>query len=180
MSSFVYGLITSKRAAAEPGESHKSKPPAMGTYIDTVSALVPAEALALYSGVVIPNVTRVTTAYGKTATVISYPRLLGWSCIGLLALSTILYLLGRYESAKLTLWDIPRSLIPPAAFAAWILVERPSVFDIWWAGSSIEERVIITAFAAVLLGILAKVLGYQVDMDTAKQRVQLAAGPAPR
>jgi hypothetical protein len=137
----------------------------MATYIDTVSALVPAEALALYAAVIIPNVTTTMSVHLKIAIVISSPQLLGWSCGGLLTLSTLLYLVGRYQNAKLSIrWDIPRALIPPAAFTAWMLVQNPGVFDVWWPGSSIPTRIIIAAFAAVLLGVSATALGYQADM----------------
>src|SRR5260221_6994238 len=92
MSSFVYGLITAKRAAAPPGESQTTNAPAITTYIDTLSALVPAEALALYAGIVAPNATKAVSVRGKTATVIAHSHLLGWSCAALLVLSTALYL----------------------------------------------------------------------------------------
>jgi hypothetical protein len=167
MSSFVYGFITAKRAAAPPGESQTTKAPAMTTYIDTVSALIPAEALALYAAIVAPNATKTASINGKTTTVISDSQLLGWSCAGLLLLSTALYLIGRYTNARyLSPWDGLRALIPPAAFTAWMLVQNPGVFDVWWPDSNTEERVVIAAFAAVALGILAKILGYQADQQS--------------
>lgn len=173
MSSLVYGIVNAKRAAAPAGESQATVAPAMKTYIDTLAALVPAEALVLYAGIVIPNVTNTVSADGKKATVISDPNLMGWSCAGLLVLSAALYIVGRYKkNAKLTAWDVPKSLIPPAAFAAWMLIENPSVWSVWWHGSTTAELVVITAFAAVVLGILASALGYQVD--------QAPAAPAAR
>jgi hypothetical protein len=170
MSSFVYGIVTAKRAAAPAGQSQTSAAPAMSTYVDTLAALIPAEALALYAGIVAPNVTNSVPVHGKTATVISDPKLLGWSCAGLLVLSSGLYVLGRFKTnAKRNLWDVPRSLIPPAAFLAWMLVQNPGVFDVWWPGSTTAEHVVIAAFAAIVLGVLASVLGYQADQ----------AAPAP-
>jgi len=175
MSSFVYGLVTSKRMASPAGQSQKNAAPAMTTYVDTLAALVPAEALALYSAVVIPNVTKTVSAGGKAETVISSPGLLEWSCAGLMVLSAALYLVGRYKNARLTPWDIPRFLIPPAALAAWMLVQNPGVFDVWWPGSAIGERVIIAAFAAIVLGVLAKSLGYQADMAQPEPRSSASA-----
>jgi hypothetical protein len=179
MSSFVYGLVTSKRMAAPAGQSQKDAAPAMTTYVDTLAALVPAEALALYSAVVIPNATKTVSVHGKAETVISSPGLLGWSCGGLMLLSGALYLAGRYKSAKLTHWDIVRFLIPPTALAAWMLVQNPGVFNIWWPGSAIGERVVIAAFGAVILGILAKSLGYQADMAQAEPRASVPAQAVP-
>lgn len=164
MGSFVYGYVTAQRAVAPPGESQATAAPAMTTYIDTLAALVPAEALALYAGVVVPNVTRAVPVTGKTATVISDPALLDWSCAGLMVLSAGLYIVGRMkEKHDLSLWDIPRALIPLAAFTAWMLVQSPGVFDVWWPGSSMAGRVIIAAFTTIVLGALAKALGYQAD-----------------
>lgn len=164
MSSFVYGVVTAKRAAAPAGQSQTSAAPAMGIYVDTLAALVPAEALALYAGIVLPNVTSTVSVHGRTATVISDPSLLGWSCAGLLALSAGLYILGRYKTgARRNIWDVLRALIPPAAFTAWMLVQNPGVFDVWWPGSTMAGHVVIAAFTAVVIGVLASVLGYQVD-----------------
>lgn len=183
MSSFVYGFVTAKRVVAAPGTSKTTAAPGMTTYIDTLSALVPAEALALYAGVVAPNTTRTLSAGGKAATVVSDPKLLGWSCAGLLVLSAALYIIGRYSVTKMrNKWDVLRTLIPPAAFAAWMLVQNPGVFDVWWPGSSTSVRVVIAAFAAVVLGILAKILGYQADQaqpaHTQVDRAQPAQAPA--
>jgi hypothetical protein len=87
-------------------------------------------ALALCSGVSIPSVTTAMSVHRKTATVISSPQLPGWSCGGLLALSTLLYPVGRYQNARFSIWDILRALIP-SALAAWMLVQNPGVFDMW-------------------------------------------------
>jgi IPT/TIG domain len=164
MSSLVYGIVNAKRAAAPAGKSQTTAAPAMNIYIDALAALVPAEALVLYAAIVIPNTTNAVPVGGKKATVISDPNLMRWSCVGLLVLSAALYIVGRSKkNAKLTGWDVPKFLIPPAAFAAWMLVQNPSVWDIWWHGSSTAERVVIAAFAAVAIGILASALGYQVD-----------------
>lgn len=47
------------------------------------------------------------------------------------ALSTLLYPFGRYQNAKLSIWDMLRALIPSAAYTAWMLVQNPGVFDVW-------------------------------------------------
>ena len=178
MGSFVYGYVTAQRAVAPPGESQASAAPGMTTYIDTLAALVPAEALALYAGVVVPNVTRAVPVTGKTGTVISDPALLDWSCAGLMVLSAGLYIVGRLkEKHDLSLWDIPRALIPLAAFTAWMLVQSPGVFDVWWPGSSMAGHVIIAAFTTIVLGALAKALGYQADQAGPPAAGPPAAGP---
>ncbi len=162
MSSLIYGIVSAKRAAAPAGESQTTAPPAMKPYIDTLTALVPAETLALYTGIIVPNVTGVESIGGKEATVISDPHLLGWSSAGLLVLSSVLYAVGR-KNINLSGWDVLRFLLPPASLAAWMLIQNPGVWDVWWPGSSTAEHVVIAAFAAVVLGILATALGYQLD-----------------
>src|SRR5215471_19243898 len=149
MGSYVYGFVTAQRLVAPPGKSQATAAPAMTTYLDTLAALVPVEALALYAGIVVPNVTSAIPVTGKTGTVISDPALLGWSCAGLLVLSAGLYIVGRMKE-KLTLGDIPRALIPMAAFMGWMLVQSPGVFDVWWHGSSMAGRAVMAAFAAIV------------------------------
>jgi hypothetical protein len=134
----------------------------MGTYIDALAALVPAEALAFYAGIVIPNATHTSSVNGRNVTVISNPGLLEWSCAGLLALSSLLYIVGR-KKGQLHPWDVLRFFIPPMAFAAWLLVQNPSVWDSWWPGSSIGARAVLAAFVAIVLGIAASALGQQAD-----------------
>lgn len=180
MGSFVYGFVTAQRVVAPPGKSQATAAPAMTTYLDTLAALVPAEALALYAGVVVPNVTSAVPVTGKTGTVISDPALLSWSCAGLLALSAGLYIVGRMrEKLTLSLWDIPRALIPLAAFTCWMLVQNPGVFDVWWPGSSMAGRVVIAAFTAIMLGVLAKALGYQADQAVAMPAAGQSAADQP-
>ena len=74
MSSFGYGYVTAKRVTAPAGQSQTTAIPGMSTYIDTLAALVPAEALALYAVVVAPNVINTVSVSGKTATVVSIHR----------------------------------------------------------------------------------------------------------
>lgn len=180
MGSFVYGFVTAQRVVAPPGKSQATAAPAMTTYLDSLAALVPAEALALYAGVVVPNVTSAVPVTGKTGAVISNPALLSWSCAGLLALSAGLYIVGRMrEKLTLSIWDIPRALIPLAAFTCWMLVQNPGVFDVWWPGSSMAGRVVIAAFTAIMLGVLAKALGYQADQAVAMPAAGQSAAEQP-
>ena len=60
-----------------------------------------------------------------------------------------------------------------------MLVQSPGVFDVWWPSSSMAGRVVIAAFAAIVLGVLAKALGYQADQAGQPAAGQPAAeGPA--
>ena len=179
MSSLLYGIVTAKRIVAPAKQSQTTATPGIGTYIDTLAALVPAEALALYWVVIIPYSTHAVSLHGKKVAVISDPTLLAWSCAGLLALSSLLYIVGR-KKLNLTAWDALRFLLPPIAFAAWMLVQTPGVWDIWWPGSGTGDRAVVAVFAAVVLGIAAKALGNQADAMTgapAVTKVDPTAGP---
>lgn len=162
MSSLIYGIVTAKRSAAPAGESQSDATPGMRTYLDALTALVPAEALALYAGFVVPYTTQTTSAHGSVTTSIADPRLLQWSCAGLLVLSSLLYLVGR-RRVRFTPLDLIRLFIPPAAFAGWMLVQNPGVWETWWPGSNVGQRTVIAAFAGVVLGVAASVLGQQAD-----------------
>ena len=84
--------------------------------------------------------------------------------------------MGRYQKkVRFTGWDALKALVPPAAFASWMLVQAPGVWDFWWHGSTTAERVVAAAFAAVVLGLLTTCLGSQVDQ--APQQVVTAPGP---
>ena len=181
MGSFVYGYVMAQRVANASGESQATAAPAMTTYIYTLAALVPAEALALYAGVVVPNVTSAVPVAGNTGTVISDPALLGWSCAGLLVLSARLYIVGRMkEKRTLSLWDIPRALIPLAAFTGWSWSKNPGVFDVWWHGSNMAGRVVIAAFAAIVIGGLAKALATRPIRQGQPRRGSLRRGSLRR
>jgi hypothetical protein len=62
-----------------------------------------------------------------------------------------------------------------AAFTGWMLVQSPGVFDVWWPGSSMAGRVVIVAFTTIVLGALAKALGYQADQAGQPAAVRFAA-----
>jgi hypothetical protein len=160
----VYGYVTAKRSVAPKGLSRSERAPAMSTYIDAVVALVPAEALAFYGAVVAPNVTGTVDVQGTTAVTVNDATTMSWSCLALLVLSSALYLTGRWKKeSPLTWWDIPRILIPAAAFAAWMLLATPSVWHVWLPGTTTSAHLVWAAFAAIGLSVGAIVLGYQVD-----------------
>ena len=171
MSSLAYGLLTSKRVAAEKGKSQDEKPPGTKPYVDTFAALVPAEVLAVWAAVVLPNATKAQTGQdNKMATVISDPGLFKWSFYALLAVSAVLYLLGRIRNSSLEFADLGRVLIPPAAFAGWMLLQRPSVFDVLRPNWQLGARDVGAAIAALVLAGIASALAYKADSDPAKQK----------
>ena len=49
MSTIVYGALERKREEALPNTSSSQQPPGLTAYVDALSALVPAEVLALHA-----------------------------------------------------------------------------------------------------------------------------------
>lgn len=170
MSTLLYGLNSSKRAAAAPGESEKAKPPGTKSYLDTIAALVPAEVLAVWAGVVLPNTTKTSGDGENVTTTISDAGVMRWAFFALLATSIILYIFARLRDAKWDKGDYIRMLIPPASFAVWMLLQRPSVFDLIWKNLSSGGRDVLGAIAAVLLAGLASALAYKLNDEPAKPK----------
>lgn len=55
---------------------------------------------------------------------------------------------------------------------------NPGLFDVWWHGSNMAEHVVIAAFAALVLGVVANALGYQADQAAPAQAAPEQAAPA--
>ena len=71
MSTLAYAAMTRVREAATPGTSTTTKPPGVKTYVDALTALVPAEVLAAHATIL----TFTTTTSGKTVVRAKAPAL---------------------------------------------------------------------------------------------------------
>jgi hypothetical protein len=163
MSTLAYAALTTRRIKATPGTSTSTSPPGIKSYVDTVAALVPAEVLTLH-GVILSVTTATAIEGGKSATTIIDPGTLRWSFWGLILLSIVLYVVPRFRTRDLL--DIPRALIPPAAFVAWTMLQRATAFDAIWPTLGDAPRTVIALFAAVVLGVAATVLAGSADKRT--------------
>lgn len=170
MSTLAYGLFTSKRAAAQPGESETTKPPGTKSYVDTLAALVPAEVLGVWAAVVLPNTTTTSGEGENATTTISNPGIMRWAFFSLAGASVILYIFGRIRDAKWNNLDYIRMLVPPASFAVWMLLQRPSAFDLIWKDLSSGARDVLGSIAALLLAGLASALALKVNNDPARPK----------
>lgn len=156
MSTFAYARLTRLRDQAQPGTSTTQAPPGLGSYVDALAALVPAEVLTLHAVIL----TFTTSTTGKTTTITAAPTLL-WSFCGLITLSVIIYLVGR---GKLTdRLDWVRAAIPPLAFVAWTMLQRATAFDALNAGLADAPRTAIGIFVAVVLSLVTTVLAQMAD-----------------
>jgi hypothetical protein len=166
MSSVVYGTVTRKREEAEPGTSDGGSPPGVKSYVDVLTALVPAEVLAAFA-VLLPVFTSTTsepsTEESESQAVVAVTdltalRLAFW----LLALaSVILYLVGRAK--QFDWWDLARMLIPPLAFVGWVMLQQPIVFGAVGPAWSTAVRTVIAVVGALLLSAVATALAYKAD-----------------
>jgi hypothetical protein len=166
MSAALYGALTAKRKKTR-GNTRKDVPPALGTSVDALVALVPADVLAA-AAVLTPlstNTTRTSEDRFTVATV--HHADLKLTFFLLVALGPALYLIGHTKGFRdrsaLGWLDIPRILIPALAFVGWTAALRPAaLFD---AAVSISDyhKAILIVIGALVLGTLAHGLGIQAD-----------------
>ena len=174
MSSFLYGSLERKRTDAAIGTSTNESSPGVRTYADSLAALVPAEALALYA-VLLQAFSDQTTPQGEATAellTITDQTAARWAVYGCLALSSLLFLSGKYRvggGKSFDLWDVARAVIPPLAFLGWLMLTSPLVVrtvaaDAPVIGDSGDALLqVIALLAAGFLGVLAAFLGYKAD-----------------
>ena len=143
MSILVYTAITSKRSGAKRAITTKSAPPGVGTYVDTLSSLIPGEILALHAAI-----TTITQA----------PP--GWTFWALIGACVVVFLIGRVTTGKFSVWDLLRVLIPTAAFVVWSMLVEPSVFQANWTTIDDATRQIVGLFLAVAVTLGAALLNW--------------------
>ena len=155
MSTLAYASLTARREAAPPQKSKSESPPGVGSYVDAMAALVPAEVLSLHAMIL-----SVTTSTQQGVIKIEDAQTLSWAFLGLIVLSVVLYVAPRFK--KWDRLDYIRVIIPPLAFLAWTMLQRATAFD---AVSQLapEPRTVIALFLAVLLGLTAAGLANKAD-----------------
>lgn len=174
MSSFLYGSLERKRTEAPAGTSTTASSPGVRTYADSLAALVPAEALALYA-VLLQAFSDQTTPEGDATAellTITDPTAATWAVYGCLVLSSFLFLSGKYRvggGKSFDLLDVARAVIPPLAFLGWLMLTSPLVVrtaaaDAWIIGDASDALLqVIALLSAGFLGVLAAFLGYKAD-----------------
>jgi hypothetical protein len=162
MSTIAYAQLTNRREAAQPGTSRKTAPPALETFVDSLAALVPSEVLALHAVIL-----SFTTRTQGNVTEITQPLTLKWVFLGLVVLSTVLYLLARKHPSGSTRdgLDWVRAAIPPLAFVGWTMIQRATAFDALWPefAEGPAARTVIGLFLAAILSAVAASLAQRAD-----------------
>ena len=162
MSTVVYGAVTTKRYAAAAGMSRSTEPPGLGTYLDAMAALVPAEVLAAHAVILTSTTTSAADpATGELVVTVTSPGALKLSFWALLVLSVGLYWLGRQNSPRRGDWL--RMMVPPAAFVVWCLLQLPSAYDGAFPGATEDYRFTVGIILAVALSALSVLLAKTAD-----------------
>lgn len=163
MSTLGYAAFTNARDRAPAGTSTDTNKPGVGTYLDALAALVPAEALSLHA--VILTATTGPTADGK-GTQVTAPDTLWWAFFGLLVVAAGFYVGPRLVKGRWDGWDYLRAIIPPAAFVGWAMLQRVTAFDAVCPDLPAAPRTVIALFLGVALGAAASLLAYKADQKT--------------
>jgi hypothetical protein len=169
VSTIAYAAMTTRRDASKPGTSTSASAPGVGTYVDALAALVPAEVLSLHAAVLSFTTETATDAAGKATVRITEPATLAGVFYALIVLTVLIYVVGRVKDGEWDRWDFARMLIPPLAFVGWTMLQKATAFDAVAKDSiSPAARSAIAILGAAGLGGLASVLGTKADRKQPK------------
>jgi hypothetical protein len=165
MSTVAYGALTEARKSTAEGTVKEST--GLGTYIDVLAALVPAEVLAAHAVILTyATETKEDPTTHKAVVSITEPGALKATFWVLLVFSVCLFFAGRWlkKGAKRFNWrgDLFRLALPPSAFVAWTMIQKNTAFDALtdWHGNG---RTIFAILIAVGLSGLATLLSVSAD-----------------
>jgi hypothetical protein len=158
MSTLAYAAFTTAREKAQPTTSFSSAPPGVGTWVDALAALVPAETLTLHAVII-----SVTTKTANGVTQVVDAVTLRWAFWGLIVMSILLYLLPRWLARRWDNFDFLRMLIPPLAFMGWTMLQRTTAFDALFPNAGDAPRTVIALFLAVILWVGTSLLAHKAD-----------------
>jgi hypothetical protein len=156
MSSLLYGTLTRTREAAPPGTTMSDRPPGVNTYVDALAALVPAEVLAVHALVI----SWATKTEAGTTTITAPQQLTFWFWF-LIVLAAVLYVAGLRAVPRG--WNLVRMVIPSAAFLGWTMLQPTTAFDAVGAALPADWRWTLGLALAVVLGLVAALLGVVAD-----------------
>jgi hypothetical protein len=162
MSTLAYAQLTNMRDLAAPGTSSTTSP-GVGTYADTLAALVPAEVLSVHALVI-----SATTEMMNNGTVITDMPTLRLAFWGFILVSIGFYIVPRWFGGRLDRLDVIRVLIPPLAFVGWTMLQRTTAFDAAFPSVTPTQRTVAGLFLAVVLAAAAAMLAYSADQKPTK------------
>lgn len=165
MSSFAYGVATAGRIDTKDGEADTPAKKAAKSVVDALAAIVPAEALLVYTGLLVPAATKTAPGQydGKIVTTVIDPGLFKWGIPALAALSAFLYVVGRLKAKKFDSWDYLRLLIPALAMICWSALQTPSGLEAVFTKVSAGSSRVGAGILGVTLAAAAAALGFKAD-----------------
>lgn len=188
MSSVAFGALTTRRELSPSGTSKSTQPPGLNGYIDILAGLVPAEVLAIHA--IVLSIVATSKSQGQTQ--ITDSTTARWAFWLLLALSAVLFVLGRGGAptgsqdagvhAAQPQWewqDIIRGLIPPIAFVGWTMLEPVSTWNAVAPHVSAGMRVLIATVGAAALAAITKALTTHADKKPSPGSTSADGEPAP-
>src|SRR5438876_4877 len=100
MSTLAYAILTRRRVnAALAATKGVADSPDVSRYVDTLAALVPAEVLSAHAAILTFTTDTLANASGQITVVITDPRTLVGSFWALIAVSMVLYGVGRSKDS---------------------------------------------------------------------------------
>jgi hypothetical protein len=167
MSILLYSAITHARqaapAGAQPGAGPPPTQPALGKYVDTLAALVPAEVLAAHAAILGFTTTTTTGPDSNPVTTISDGAVLRGCFWALVVIAVLLYVAPHWGSWKS--WDYARMIVPALAFVGWTMVQRSTAFDAVAPGWTANARQAVGILGAVVLAVAATALAYKAPSE---------------
>lgn len=168
MSTLGYAALTNQRFSDQPNAGTNSPTTGVKTYVDALSAMVPAEVLAAHSVVI-------NFLYSKD----DKPALgnhFEWQFMLLFAALALLSILLFVVPRKLSglPWvrgDLLRALIPPVAFVGWSVLQPVSLLDGWCKNIDRPIGSSLVIVVAVVLGMLTTSLASAAAGATAEPNV---------
>ncbi len=153
MSTLAYASLTNQRFSAEPDKGTNNPQTGVKTYVDALSALVPAEVLAAHAVVI-------NFLYDSKSKFDGHSDAqIGVLFASMVILSSLLFVAPRLLGG--TAWmrgDVVRALIPPAAFVGWSVLQPVSLIDGWCEGIDKQLMSAFVIVLAIVLGVLTSSL----------------------
>lgn len=159
MSTLAYAQLTQRREVTPPALIKGAALPGVTTYVDTLAALVPSEALTLHAVIL-----SFTTDTKNGVAVITDISALRVSFVMLLLLSAGLYAAPILKTKKWEPTDWIRVSIPPLALLGWMMLQRTTAYDAIapdFLGGGV--RTVVALFLAVGLGVVANFTAIQAN-----------------
>jgi hypothetical protein len=163
MSTVVYAATTERREDSPVGTSTNQERPGLGTWVDVLVALVPAEVLAAHALVLNWAMKTSADANGDQATVITNPNLLKVAFWVLIGVAAFLYLIKK--KGRLVPLDALRAAIPALAFVGWTMLQQSTAFDAMFPDFDHDTRYFLAVVAAIVIAAAAQRLAVKADNE---------------